>query len=699
MKQTTLAYAIASALGLGLSVCAQADDAIPFGQLGVVTVTGTNSDVPLSGTNESIDQAQMRDLNTTTLGQALNTIPGVNMTVGGQRNEQLVQIRGFTTSQVPVFLDGIPVYIPYDRTFDFARFTTYDLGEIDVAKGFSSVLYGPNTMGGAINMVSRKPTQVFEGDASAGVALNRELGYNGYHTDVNLGGNRDTWYWQASASYVDNKQYELSDAFVPLNAAQGVGDRLDSYNKDKSINLKVGLTPNATDEYSLNIIDQHGAKATPPYAGNISSNTPYWQWPYWDKDSLYFLSRTSIGQNSYIKSRAYYDTFKNSITQYTNASYTILSNGRPLSVYASLYDDYTEGASTEYGTKLTDSNMLKLAASFKDDVHRSTGQTTPNLPANASGGPTDANGWQSWSRDEDTTTSVAIEDTQNFSNKLDLVTGISQDTQTPVMAQDLPAGTPLSAQASATNPQIGLFYHLDAADEVHLTIADKSRFATMKERYSSKLGTAIANPELQAEQSTNYELGGSWHLAASSQLTTALFYDDIHNMIQTGTVASTACGGSTCQQSQNVGDVHRSGIELGILNKIGTAIDLGANLTYLHNDLASAPPVGTPAAYFQFTNTPDTKLFTYAKWQASAQWSFLGSIEAQTGSVTNLQTTSTPAAVTAGFATANAKVMYKLDNHWSAEAAVNNITDANYQYIEGYPMEGRNFVVNGTYKF
>ena len=75
----------------------------------------------------------------------------------GSRNETTVYVRGFDMRQVPLFIDGIPIYTPYDGYADLGRFTTFDVAEVRVSKGFASVLYGPNALGGAINIVSRRP--------------------------------------------------------------------------------------------------------------------------------------------------------------------------------------------------------------------------------------------------------------------------------------------------------------------------------------------------------------------------------------------------------------------------------------------------------------------------------------------------------------------------------------------------------------
>ena len=41
---------------------------------------------------------------------------------GGARNEYNLLVRGFNARRVPVFMDGIPVYVPYDGEMDLGRF-------------------------------------------------------------------------------------------------------------------------------------------------------------------------------------------------------------------------------------------------------------------------------------------------------------------------------------------------------------------------------------------------------------------------------------------------------------------------------------------------------------------------------------------------------------------------------------------------
>ena len=215
-------------------------DADPVFRLGTVIVFGTKPEsadlMPVQ-----IDAATIDLLEKKNLSEALSQLPGVTLTNFGGRNETAVYVRGFARNQVPLFIDGIPVYVPYDGIIDLGRFTTYDVAAISVAKGYSSTLYGPNTMGGVINISTRQPTQPFEGQLTAGA-----FSGDGWESALNLGARRKLWYFQAGASYVNQDYYPLSANFTPVPAENG-GHRDNSYRTDWKLSGKVAYTPNATD--------------------------------------------------------------------------------------------------------------------------------------------------------------------------------------------------------------------------------------------------------------------------------------------------------------------------------------------------------------------------------------------------------------------------------------------------------------------
>ncbi|NYY78484.1 hypothetical protein DMI69_18835 [Escherichia coli] len=76
------------------------------------------------------------------VAQALSVVPGVVLQKSGSRNEEQVKVRGFDSRQVPVYFDGVPIYVPYDGNLDLARILTNNLGAVEVSKGYSSLLQG-----------------------------------------------------------------------------------------------------------------------------------------------------------------------------------------------------------------------------------------------------------------------------------------------------------------------------------------------------------------------------------------------------------------------------------------------------------------------------------------------------------------------------------------------------------------------------
>src|SRR5690606_32495700 len=97
-------------------------------QLGSVVVKGQQSGPP---DEQVMTSAEIERYDLNTVGEAVKVLPGVSMS-RNSRNEEMVYLRGFDARQVPVFLDGIPLYVPYDGYVDFGRFTTFDLSQIRV---------------------------------------------------------------------------------------------------------------------------------------------------------------------------------------------------------------------------------------------------------------------------------------------------------------------------------------------------------------------------------------------------------------------------------------------------------------------------------------------------------------------------------------------------------------------------------------
>jgi outer membrane receptor for ferrienterochelin and colicin len=136
--------------------------------------------------------------------------------------------------------------------------------------------------------------------------------------------------------------------------------------RDAKFNVKVGWTPNGTDEYAISHVGQRGEKGNPPYAGaDTGVKIRYWQWPYWDQDSVYLVANKHLGSSNVLRVRACYDTYGNALHSYDDKTCT--TQNTPSS-FKSLCADHTYGGSAESGMNLG-RRMLRAAGHFKRDQH------------------------------------------------------------------------------------------------------------------------------------------------------------------------------------------------------------------------------------------------------------------------------------------------------------------------------------------
>lgn len=128
-------------------------------------------DVPIAVSalsNASLERAQVR-----TVSDIASIVPNlqINQTIGNNYGP-LITIRGLSPSgdtslardqPVGLYLDGVPIAKSTGAAFD-----TIDLERVEVLRGPQGTLYGKNTIGGAVNLITQKPTGEFGGQLMAG---------------------------------------------------------------------------------------------------------------------------------------------------------------------------------------------------------------------------------------------------------------------------------------------------------------------------------------------------------------------------------------------------------------------------------------------------------------------------------------------------------------------------------------------------
>jgi len=644
--------------------------------LGQIVVVGSSEGLPgVGGSVLTRDQIWTFDRNS--LDRAINVVPGVvsTMDANGRRNESDIFVRGFGRWQVPLMLDGVRIYLPADNRLDFSRFLTADIAEIQIQKGYASVLDGPGAMGGAINLVTRKPTKAFEAEASGWIGGRSDSeGWNAY---AMVGTRQSKYYLQGSANYADRDFWTVSGDYQPVaGSLQPRGRRVNSDSADSRLNLKAGITPNATDEYTFNYIKQDGEKGAPL---NVFNNPPvpangFWRWPFWDVQNTSFLSRTQLGSASYLKTKLYYNTFENGLDAFDDITYTTQSaNGR----FSSPYDDHAYGGGLEFGTTQGSSNTLKGALYYRNDFHTEQNFNRPTNPTLSSTEPKQEQSQNTWS--------ISLEDTIHVTPLVEIVGGVSFDKYKITKAEEFNAARGIfeypKGGADAFNWQSAVVWHYSTEGQVHASVSDRARFPVIFELYSTRFGTATPNPDLGPERATNLELGWKGDAVRNMRLEGSVFYSDVRDLIQTVVLADTTT------QTQNVGDGSFYGAEVAVDLRAGSRLTVGGNYTALKRTIKDALlPNLRP------TGVPTHKAFLFAAWEPVQRFTITPSIDLAGDRWSDVNPAPAfPYVRTGAYTLVNVAAEYAFERNLGVVAGFKNLTDENYSLAWGFPQPGRTF--------
>ncbi len=690
-----------SLLSKAVDTIIKEDSAQPF-DLGVTVVSVTAEASPLSPVTDSVDSKEIRDFHLTNVIQAIQYLPGITVDHKSARNQAGVMIRGFDTRQVGLYLDNIPIYVPYDGYADISQFLASDIAEVEVAKGYSSPLLGPNGLGGAVNLVTKQPEKKLEGDAIIGTGSGRML-----ESGAHLGSRWRQFFLRSGMDWLETDYFPISGDFVP-NTVQPGYNRTNSYQRDVRYSGRVGWTPRGEDQYVFSYSNQKADYGAPPYSGIDTKNNKvrYWQWPYWNRDSYYFNSNTGLGESNFIKFRAFYDHYPNGMNQFTNSTYSILSS-------SSAYNDHSEGFSPEFSTRLLPRQVFGASFFFKNDIHKESG-----ISYSSSGVST----FQPWRSDKDQQTSIGLQDVITIFSRMRATVGFSADHLNAVSAQDLLATTVGSGRTAVTtysvvpfcssgspsscldhvwdfNPLASLSYSVAKSGTLFLTFAVKSHFPTLKDRYSYKNGQAIPNPTLKPEHTRNWSLGYSHVFNFNTMMQVDIFRSDVYDAIENATITAQfpnqcpALPAGTCQQSVNVGKEVHQGAEFTIRSTPLSRLTLDANYSFLNRTISG--PVNMLGVFP--TGTPKHRVLSTTSLQLPRNVLLLAAARYESGTITtNDSGLIIPASK---FATADLGGIIPIHSGVNLQVGVKNIFDRFYYYQEGYPEAGRNWYVNMRYRF
>jgi outer membrane receptor protein involved in Fe transport len=496
----------------------------------ILVVAEAPKDLPIS-TVTRLDSTTFERNRPVDLSEGIKFAPGVYVSVGS-KNEYNLSLRGIDSRRIMLLVDGIPVYEPYFSSFDLKTVAAGGIDSLQITKGPSSVLYGPNALGGIVNVITRRP--------SAGSELSLNASYGEKNTrSLTL----DTNHQWNRLGFAGTLQYQDSDAFVYPDKDSGKTDRLNSDYERTNLNFKLYYTPSDRTEILFNTGLYFSKYGLPPELG--TDRPRYWRFKNWDRYSFNAGGYTAIGDYSTLHFRAFYVQYDNTLDAYRDQSMTELD-------FLSTYDNSVYGFFGLWDFRIASTHTLKTSLSLKKDIARLQDDVS-----------------EPWEKYAQGTISMGIEDHFSFAEKWKLIAGLSLD------HLDKFEG----ANTTKLNPLIGVKFSPIDPLSLHLSFSQKSHFPSMRSMYSSTSG----NPDLLSETGNIGEFGFTY--SKDFYLTGSVFFTRFKNLIDSVRLPDRT------RRYFNVGEAYINGLEMQ-LQKSMQWMSATINYTYLdHKNVTDDRPL------------------------------------------------------------------------------------------------------------
>jgi vitamin B12 transporter len=209
-----------------------------------VVVSATKTRQPVSHVTSAIEVItgeQMQKRNLKTVAEALRLATGMAVfSNGGQGTLTEVRMRGSSSQQVLVMIDGAIVNSATTGSYDFAFLTTDNIERVEILRGNQSMMYGSDAMGGVINITTKRG----RGSLSTGGFL--EYGsYNSLRQGGKVSGEKGPFDFSATLSHWD------ISSISAINYRRGALERDGLHNWQGSARLGLNLPTKGRIEFDI----------------------------------------------------------------------------------------------------------------------------------------------------------------------------------------------------------------------------------------------------------------------------------------------------------------------------------------------------------------------------------------------------------------------------------------------------------------
>lgn len=426
------------------------------------------------------------DLN---VAQSVADVNGIAIITGGKSGSTL-SIRGFENDQIKFFLDGRPLGGGYFGNVDLNTLPVSEIKNIQILKGPVSALYGSDTMGGVVNIVTR--SAVDQPLLKLGIQFRRNNTNKQY---ISLAKAFDLFDVSLYGSRYHTDGFVLSKDFVPTPFENG-DIRNNAARHQYDIQTKLGAT--LWGMHPVQLQAGYTTMDTKEIPGNIYENElrKFIDW------KRYQLSASGDFQlNDFLSSdlTVYYDAYDDTYAEYNTVT------GEMYGTWPSYLESWKFGMRNNYTWQLSSNWETQFGLRWEKEAY--------NRKDNGS--------YLTWTSNN--------QEVINLFNQHEI--GFGKFTVTAGLGGSMFKAKGGEEWQTNIEPSAALYYRYAPGGQVALSASRNTKYPVMHQLFSSSSG----NPDLKPEQATKTELALTVPLrgqAVQGSVKQAVYYNWVKDLIE-----------------------------------------------------------------------------------------------------------------------------------------------------------------------